>query len=172
MKLKSKRMFSGEGRYHKFDIAHGQLEQAIRLFLIDGCDMFSALTLAGAAGAILHQLVLDDGKEPFVDFTAKVHQWQHPGHTPSRSKIMSHIHAILHINDLKHQDPEQEKFVEFNAEESALAAIMKAMADYKTLTGEQTEGMKGIVAWVYLNTEKADSEALMKAYEAAPAKLK
>ncbi len=47
-KSKTKRMFSGTAEYHKLDIARGQLETAIRLFLVDGCDMFSAITLAGA----------------------------------------------------------------------------------------------------------------------------
>src|SRR2546421_601156 len=51
MKIKTKRMFSGVSPYHKYDIATGQLETAIRLFMTEGCDMFSALTLAAAAGS-------------------------------------------------------------------------------------------------------------------------
>ena len=172
MKLKGKRMFSGVSRYHKFDIASAQLEMAIRLFLLDGGDKFSALTLAGAAGAILHQLVLDVGKEPFVDYTAKVFEWKNPGDRPSRSRVMSHIYRLLSINAVKHHDEGQDQFVEFDAEESALAAILKAMADYKTFTGGQTDSMKGLYTWVYLNTEKDDADALMKQYDALPEKLK
>ena len=99
-KSKTKRMFSGTAEYHKFDIAHGQLETAIRLFLVDGCDMFSAITLAGAAGEVLHELVLRAGKRPFVDCTVKFHDWKELGPTPSRGAVMKHIHKLLFINEM------------------------------------------------------------------------
>ncbi len=106
-KSKTKRMFSGTAEYHKLDIARGQLarparciETAIRLFLVDGCDMFSAITLAGAAGEVLHELVLRAGKRPFVDYTVKVHDWKELGPTPSRGAVMKHIHKLLFINEL------------------------------------------------------------------------
>src|SRR5688500_13996505 len=92
---KNKRMFSGKAPYHKFDIATGQLETAIRLFLTDGADMFSAITLAAAAGELLHRLVLNAGKQPFVDYVVKVNEFKNPGNTPARSKIISHINKIL-----------------------------------------------------------------------------
>lgn len=82
MKPKSQRMFSGKHRYHKYDIARGQLETAIRLFLVDGCDMFSAVTLAAASGEILHQLVLNDGKQPFVDYVIKVNEFRMSTQSP------------------------------------------------------------------------------------------
>jgi carboxyl-terminal processing protease len=46
MKSKNVRAFTGKASYHKFDIARGQLETAIRLFLTDGADMFSPIALA------------------------------------------------------------------------------------------------------------------------------
>jgi hypothetical protein len=169
MKPKTKRMFSGVTRYHKFDVATGQLETAIRLFLMDGCDMFSAVTLAGAAGGILSQLVLDAGKRPFVDFAIKTYDWRKLGPTVARSALMTHINKILFINALKHHDPKDDEFVEFDAEEAALAAILKAVADYKTLTGTETEAMKAFLAWCYLNLE---SDQIMEEYKKLPEKAK
>jgi hypothetical protein len=158
-------MFSGEREYHKFDIARGQLETAIRLFLIDGADMFSALTLAGAAGEILHRLVLNDGKEPFVDSVIKVTELKSPKMpTPARSGIIKHIHDVLFVNHTKHLDKGQDVIVKFDAEEAALAAILKAMVDYKTLTGEHTQAMKAFLGWTYQNLDSSD---IMKRYEEA-----
>jgi hypothetical protein len=162
-------MFSGTSRYHKFDIATGQLETSIRLFLVDGCDMFSAITLAAAAGEILHRLVLNAGKRPFVDYVVSVNDFRNSGPTPKRSSIISHIHNILFINELKHLDEKKAEFVEFDAEECAIAAILKAMADYKTLTGKHTEAMNAFYAWTYQNL---DSAKIMENYEKAPEKFK
>jgi len=82
--------------------------------------MFSAVTLAAASGEILHQLVLNAGKKPFVDYVVKVNDFQNPGKTSKRSSIISHIHNILSINALKHYDEKTDAFVEFDAEECAL----------------------------------------------------
>jgi hypothetical protein len=164
-KSKTKRMFSGSVDYHKFDIARGQLETAIRLFLVDGCDMFSAITLAGAAGEILHQLVVRAGKQPFVDYTVKLHDWRNLGPTPSRSKVMKYIHELLFINEMKHHDKDAQDIIQLDAEECALAAILKAIVDYKTLTGDETEAIRAMFAWCYRNLE---SEQMMKEYEELP----
>lgn len=164
-KSKNKRMFTGTAEYHKFDIARGQLETAIRLFLVEGCDMFSAITLAGAAGEVLHQLVLRAGKQPFVDYTVKVNDWKKLGPTPSRSAVMKHIHKILFINEMKHHGKDAQDIVQLDAEECALAAILKAIVDYKTLIGSQTDAMKAMFAWCYQNLE---SEQMLKEYEELP----
>lgn len=169
MKSKNPRMFSGTSEYHKFDIARGQLETSIHLFLTDGADMFSAITLAAAAGEILHQLVLSAGKKPFVDYVIKVNDFHNPGPTPARSSIISYIHKLLFVNELKHLDAKKAETVTFDAEECALAAILKAMADYKTLTGEQTGAMKALLGWAYKNL---DSAQIMERYEKAPPHLK
>jgi len=158
-------MFSGTAEYHKLDIARGQLETAIRLFLVDGCDMFSAITLAGAAGEVLHQLVLRAGKRPFVDYAVKVHDWKKIGPTPSRGAVMKHIHKLLFINAMKHHDKDVQDTIQLDAEECALAAILKAIVDYKTLTGEETVAMKALFGWCYKNLE---SEQMLKDYEELP----
>lgn len=160
MKPKNLRMFSGTRSYNKFDIAVGQLETAIRLFLQDGCDMFSAITLAGSAGEVLHGFVVRAGKKPFVDDVVQMA----PGATPSRSAVMTHINATLFINEMKHFDDRNDEIVKFDAEECALGAILKALADYKTLTGEESQAMKAFLAWTYLNL---DADAVMKGHEEA-----
>lgn len=169
MKIKTKRMFSGVSQYHKYDIAIGQLETAIRLFLQEGCDMFSALTLAAAAGELLHRLVLNAGKRPFVDYVVRVNEFRTPGKTPPRSSIISHIHQVLFINRLKHHDPKEPELVEFDVEECALAAILKAMADYKTLTGKNTAAMNAMLFWCYKNL---DAPEMMERWEKVPEELK
>ena len=164
-KPKVKRMFSGTSPYHRFDIARGQLETAIKLFLIDGADMFSAITLAGAAGAILHTLVLNEGKIPMVDHINDVgHQKAPDAPRLGRAKVIKHVHEQLSINYLKHFDEGDDPIIEFDAEESALAAILKAMADYKTFTGELTTSMQALLAWTVLNLDSAE---IIEKYELA-----
>ena len=165
MKAKTKRMFSGDSQYHKFDIATGQLETAIRLFLTDGCDMFSAITLAAAAGEILHRLVLKHGKRPFIDFVVRVNEFRNPGPTPKRSFVISYIHDLLSINRLKHFDEKEDEMVQFDAEECATAAILKAMVDYKTLTGHHTAAMQAFLGWCYHNL---DAPKIMENFEKLP----
>lgn len=158
MKSKNPRMFSGEQQWNKFDIAKGQIETAIRLFLTDGCDMFSAITLAGSAGEIFHHFVVKAGKKPFVDEAINVNL----GPTLSRGAVIKHINAALFINEMKHFDNRNKEIIEFDAEECATAAILKVIVDYKTLTGEETQAMKAFLAWTYVNL---DSQAIMDAYD-------
>jgi len=169
MKIKTKRMFSGVSPYHKYDIAIGQVETAIRLFLTDGCDMFSALTLAAAAGELLHRLVLNAGKRPFVDYVVRINEFQAPGKTSARSAIIRHIHELLFINRLKHYDSKESELVEFDVEECALAAILKAIADYQTLTGKTTTAMHALHLWCYKNL---DSPEMMERWAKVPDELK
>ena len=158
MKSKHPRMFSGTRSYNKFDIAVGQLETAIRLFLQDGCDMFSAITLAGSAGEVLHGLVVKARRKPFVDEVVQMNA----SPTPSRSQVIKHINATLFINEMKHYDDRNEEVIEFDAEECAMGAILKAIADYKTLTHTESAAMKAFIAWTYVNL---DSDEVMKRYK-------
>lgn len=145
-------MFTGTSSYHKFDIARCQLETAIRRFLQDGCDMFSAITLAGAAGELFQSLVVRAGKIPFVDSMVQVEQ-QKGKQTPSRGEMRRHLNGVLFINEMKHLDKGRDEIVSFDAEECATAAILQAIADYKTLTGEEPNSMKAFLAWTYVNLD-------------------
>jgi hypothetical protein len=167
MKSKSQRTFSGKAGYHKFDMARGQIETAIRLFLTDGADMFSAIALAANAGDLFHALVVRAGRKPFIDDIVLLESKRHPGKTPPRYKMVTHVHDVLFVNEVKHLDDAREEgdeIVEFDAEEAAIGAILKAIADYQTLAGERSQAMNAFLGWCYQNL---DSDAIMKGIEEA-----
>jgi hypothetical protein len=141
VKLTIKRMLTGTASYHKFDIARGQLETAIRLFLQDGCDVFSAITLVRAAGELLAALVGRAGKKPFVDDIVQLEQ-NRENRTPSRGAMDRHLNACFFVNEMKHLDKGRDEIIEFDAEECATGAIPKAIAYYETLIGEESAAMK------------------------------
>lgn len=60
--------FDVEKVYDKRDLAQDQLRTAIWLFL-NRIDFASAITLAGAAGNILHALVERQNKQPTLEYT-------------------------------------------------------------------------------------------------------
>ena len=146
MEIKTRRTFSGEANYHKFEIACGQLETAIHLFLTDGADMFSAITLGAAAAELLHRLVLNAGKEPFVDGVVQI-EANRRGQTPKRGEIISAMHRIQFVNALKHFDKDDPDIVTFNAELCAIAVIVPAIQDFQTFTGSITKSMQAMVRW-------------------------
>ena len=47
----------------------------------------------------------------------------------------------------------------FDAEECATGAILKAIADYKTLVGKESEALKAFLGWTYRNL---DAESIME----------
>jgi hypothetical protein len=161
MKSKVKRTFTGKSNYHRFDIAVGQIETAIRLFLTDGCDMFSAIALASNAGELFHSLVVRAKKTPYIDDIVKAGSIENPGQpTPPRYKMISHVHEVIFANEMKHFDEKKPEIIEFDAEECATAAILKAIADYQTLTGEKSDAMKAFLGWCYRNLDQEDIEEL------------
>jgi hypothetical protein len=167
MKSKTQRTFSGKAGYHKFDMARGQIETAIRLFVTDGADMFSAIALAANAGDLFHALVVRAGKKPFIDDIVLLEGKHNPGKTPPRYRMITHVHEVLFVNELKHLDDAREEgdeIVEFDAEEAAIGAILKAIADYQALTGERSPAMNAFLGWCYQNL---DSDAIMKEFEGA-----
>jgi hypothetical protein len=169
MAAEAKRMFSGKARYHKYDIATGQLETAIRLFLVEGCDKFSAVTLAGAAGNILSQLALNAGKKPFIEYAREVIAWKRSGAIPSRGAVYGWFNKHIFVNFLKHHDPDDEDYVEFDVEKAAIDAIIKAISDYRAFTGTETGSMKAFLAWTYKNL---DSNAIMERFKEVPEHLR
>ena len=165
MKSKNQRTFTGKATYHKFDIARGQLETAIRLFLTDGADMFSAIALAANAGDLFHALVVRAGKKPFIDDIATLEGKRNPGKTPPRYKLITHVHKVLFVAELKHLDDARndgDEMVEFDAEEATTGAILKAIADYQVLSGERSKSMNAFMAWCYQNL---DSESILAEFQ-------
>jgi hypothetical protein len=154
-------------KYHKSDIAKEQLKTAILLFL-NGRDRASAITLAGAAGAILERLVRNSGGVPFVDYACNVHNHLQ-GTTPARQKYNRHINDKFGINDLKHMRPDSPETLEIDLDKCAADAILKAVADYKTLYGAEEDFIKGFFTWAWMNL---DGPQIMKDYADFTKKMK
>jgi hypothetical protein len=156
-----------EQKYHKRQVSVEQLKTAILLFL-NGRDLSSVITLAGAAGAILERLVRNEGKRPFIDFACNVANAL-SGTTPPRAKYNRYINNRLGINDHKHMSPNCPETVEIDLQESAENAITKAVADYVTLYGQEDDFIKAYLSWtwVYRNGPK-----IMQDYRNLPARRK
>lgn len=138
--------------YKRITLAENQLETAIGLF-VSGGDKFSVISLAGAADVILCRLVLNLGKENFTEYSLKK--------TAAKSgcydeTIQSHgrcINDTLFINDLKHMDVGDDGYIDIDVEECALGAILKALANYAILGGQDKDFVLAFMAWVQLNLD-------------------
>src|SRR5437899_638074 len=69
------------------------------------------------------------------------------------------------VHQLKHHDQDAHDISRVDAEECALAAIVKAVVDYKTCTGNETDAMKALFSWGNTNLE---SEQMLKDYGDRP----
>ena len=134
--------------YQRLDLATNQLETAIGLF-IGGHDRFSVITLAGAADGILTQLVSNRGEETFTEILSR----EDDDKTMTLSRMGSHVNTILFINELKHIDKDGDGYVVMDAEECALATILKALANFVTLRGNEVGFVQAFLLWVRLNLD-------------------
>jgi hypothetical protein len=132
----------------RLDLATNQLETAIGLF-IGGHDRFSVITLAGAADGIFTQLVNNRGKETFTEILAR----EDHDETMTVNRMGSHVNTILFINELKHMDKDDDGYVVMDAEECALATILKALANFVTLRGDEVGFVQAFLLWVRLNLD-------------------
>lgn len=132
----------------KLALAQRQLETSIGLFL-SRRDRVSAITLAGAADGILHGLVLKAGKQPFADYVLGVREAL-SGETPPKAKFAKHINDRLNINDLKHMDGGGAEEVLIDVDLSALGAILKAIANHRTLVSEDPDYIKVVLHWTWM----------------------
>lgn len=153
--------------YTKEEIASKQLETAIILFL-SGRDLSSVITLSGAAGNILEQLVRFKGEEAFVDYACRVHDAL-VGYTPPRKKYKHHIDKRLGVITHKHMSETDSEYTEIDLEKSAVHSITKALADYIKIHGEENQFVKAFFNWCWKNM---DGEKIMKDYKNIPSKLK
>ncbi len=133
--------------YKLFDLAANQLETAIMLFC-SGDDKFSVITLAGAADVIFCQLVTRIGQDNFTKIISK--EENDPRSIPEVGKD---INDTLHINALKHLDPGEDEYVSLDADECALGAILKAIANYNMLEGKNENLINGFRAWAQINLD-------------------
>lgn len=137
--------------HSKLDIAAKQLESAIGLF-VSNRDKFSAITLAGAADNIFNQLLLNQGKENFTDYSRKM-EAEKTGVLQTRGEHGKEINDVLRINALKHMDKNDDDYIEMELDEYALAAILKAVVNYVDLAGKEEEFIKAFLYWVRLNVD-------------------
>ena len=115
-------------QYTRFELAHNQLEAAIALYITKR-DRLSAITLAGAADVLLSQLVLRTGKPNFTD-RALEQDLESRQRMVTREIFGKRVNDMLFINQLKHFDDGAQEVVELDVDECALAAILKALANY------------------------------------------
>ena len=153
--------------YTKFEIAVKQLETAVILFL-NGKSRSSVITLAGAAGNILSQLVRNSGQEPFIDYACRVHN-EISGFTPPRQKYNYYIDRKLGITDHKHMSDEDPEYVKLDLDRSAADSLIRALSDYITLNGKEDNFVKAFFSWAWKNM---DGQMVMEDYKNISKKLK
>jgi hypothetical protein len=138
--------------YKRLELAENQLETAIGLF-ISGGDKFSAITLAGAADVILSRLVINAGQENFTESYIREESATNCDFDETKESFGRKINDMLFINDLKHMDNDEDGFINMDVMECALAAIVKALANYVILAGTEKDFVKAFLAWVRLNLD-------------------
>jgi hypothetical protein len=136
--------------HQRRDLAANQLETAVGLF-ISGHDRFSVITLAGAADAILSQLVKNKGERTFIEGLIEGAE----NEKLACSDMGKHVNDVLFINALKHMDKDDDGSVVMDVEECALASMLVAMANFVTLNGRGTDFVEAFFAWVKLNLDPA-----------------
>jgi hypothetical protein len=138
-----------EQEHQKRDIALAQLETALKLYLQDG-DMFSVLTLAGAAEELLGKELEALGGTTALSTvqaaTAAVGRALH-GSTIS-PKVVATL-ANRARNAVKHRDLSGPKSVWMDPEEEAREMLDRATTNYYRLTEDQTDLMGQFLRKVY-----------------------
>ena len=156
-----------ERKYHKRDIAKWQLETAVRLFLNER-DLSSVITLAGAAGTILDRLVRNEGKESFVDYARRVHR-EKVGYMPKRQSYSHHIDKKIGTIVHKHLGKEESEEIDLDLDKMAVDALIRALADYIALNGQEDPFVKAFLSWSWNNM---DGHSLMEEFMKVPERLK
>lgn len=131
-----------EAAYDKECIALAQLETALRLFT-EGQDLFSAITLAGAADEILGKLVTSRGGESalnsLTNASAAIHQHLFGEHGDRKGFA---DRANLARNALKHLEAGGMPTVNLDLRQEAVDLLNRAVANYWTLKTSLTPAME------------------------------
>ena len=133
---------------NKIEIARMQLDTAIGLFL-SGTDSISSLTLAGASEEILGKLLERDGEDSMLK---NLHAWYEETSGEEIKYCEFAQKTNLAKNCLKHASVKEEDELEIYKWET-IQMIMRAMTNYKELTGEPSEKMKAMAAWIIKNKD-------------------
>lgn len=113
-------------KHNKQEIAARQLETALLLYFAKK-DLFSVITLAGAAEEILGQLLQMGAAEKETPFRSVLHLFR-----PSRSSVRAETRPA-HETDL---------FVHMDVRSEAEFLLGRAIDDYHALTGELSGNMQ------------------------------
>jgi hypothetical protein len=154
-------------KYLRLDLARQQLETAVTLFL--GKDYLSAITLAGATSGILTQLVLNAGKEPFVDYGRTFQSSRYGQATPGRENYNRFINNQFGVYVLRHHAANDQDTIELNADLQAEHALSRAIVDYVELRGQDEPVVQMFLQWLWVNRdgpkEMAEFEAEDKRFK-------
>ncbi|MBL4836521.1 MAG: hypothetical protein JKY34_03000 [Kordiimonadaceae bacterium] len=137
-------------KHEVIDLAENQLRSAIGLFVSEQ-DLFSAITLAGAADTLLCRLVSNQGEENFTQHVLESEN--DPNKTIA--EMGREINDMFFINALKHMDANDDGIVVMDVKEAAIGAILKALPNYITLRGNNVDFVQAFLAWVKLNLDPA-----------------
>ncbi len=137
--------------FKRVELAENQLETAIGLF-VSGGDRFSVISLAGAADVILCRLVTNTDQENFTETLLK-EAIAKGEENETIQTIGRCINDTLFINDLKHMDDGEDGYIDIDIEGCAVAAILKALANYVILAGRDKDFVQAFLAWVQQNLD-------------------
>lgn len=138
-------------QYTRFQLAHSQLEAAIGLYVTNR-DRLSAITLAGAADVLLSQLVLWSRNTNFTDRLAEK-ELASDGSSIPREVVGRQVNDLLFINQLKHFGDDAQEIIEIDVDECALAAILKALANYVDLPDHDKRLVLAFKVWIRENLD-------------------
>lgn len=128
------------------DMAVRQLETALRLYF-EGEDLYSVITLAGAADTILGQVLKSIGKEPRLEnikaATVGIARSLY-GEDVSSKWVAERANRAR--NALKHWDPDQPVIIEFDAQEEAADMLDRGVTNYWSLMGHLTADMQRFIS--------------------------
>ncbi|QQG36637.1 MAG: hypothetical protein HYS17_02355 [Micavibrio aeruginosavorus] len=154
--------FDVKRTFEKSELAKDQLRTAIWLFL-NRIDFASAITLAGAAGNILHALVEHQNKQPTLEY-GRLLCSKLIGHVPGRSKYLKNFGDLTGINRLKHMSAECPDTIEIDLEKCAETAITRAVLDFIKLYGDaearSNPAVNSFMQWLWV----LHGERMMKEY--------
>ncbi len=88
---------------------------------------------------------------------------------PQRPSYSHYIDMKLGIIAHKHMGENDPEMVDFDLEEMAFYALIRALADYIKLNGQEEPFVKAFLSWAWTNT---NNKALMEEYMKVSKKLK
>jgi len=129
-------------KHHRLEMAKRQLETAIELYF-RGTDMYSVITLAGAADEVFGQALLVEGRKPRLNDLSKsiaeIYKKLYGTEITEKSVVERANHAR---NALKHWSESQPLEVEFDVLEEAKDMLERGVANHWALYGELSTQME------------------------------